>query len=85
LLGLFPDVPLERYDFIGNGSLGGSRLALLSREMREEAVRVYRMMMYLELSVNNMFYNEFTSALFLPHTDLNLFPSVAKVLNKIHK
>jgi uncharacterized 2Fe-2S/4Fe-4S cluster protein (DUF4445 family) len=83
LLGLFPDVPHEEYDFIGNGSWGGSRLALLSKEMREEAERVYKMMTYIELSVNNLFYNEFTSALFLPHTDLNLFPSVSEVLNKI--
>lgn len=83
LLGLFPDVPLERYEFIGNGALGGARLALLSKEMRGEAERIYRMMTYIELSVNNMFYNEFTSALFLPHTDMNLFPSVAEALNKV--
>jgi uncharacterized 2Fe-2S/4Fe-4S cluster protein (DUF4445 family) len=80
LLGLFPDIPHEKYDFIGNGSLGGSRLALLSKEMRDEAVRVYKMMTYIELSVNNLFYNEFTSALFLPHTDLAQFPSVSEVL-----
>jgi uncharacterized 2Fe-2S/4Fe-4S cluster protein (DUF4445 family) len=82
LLGLFPDVPLEKFDFIGNGSLGGSRLALLSKDMREEAERIYKMMTYIELSVNNLFYNEFTSALFLPHTDLTLFPSVAETLDK---
>ncbi len=82
LLGLFPDEPLEKYDFIGNGSLGGARLALLSQDMREEAERVYKMMTYIELSVNNMFYNEFTSAMFLPHTDLRLFPTVAKVLDE---
>jgi uncharacterized 2Fe-2S/4Fe-4S cluster protein (DUF4445 family) len=83
LLGLFPDVPLEKYEFIGNGSLGGARLALLSRKKREEAEKIYRMMTYIELSVNNLFYNEFTSALFLPHTDINLFPSVAQTLAKI--
>ncbi|MEE9151065.1 MAG: ASKHA domain-containing protein [Thermoplasmata archaeon] len=82
LLGLFPDVPLKKYEFIGNGSLGGARLALLSKEMREEAKRIYSMMTYIELSVNNMFYNEFTSALFLPHTDMNLFPSVERTLAK---
>jgi uncharacterized 2Fe-2S/4Fe-4S cluster protein (DUF4445 family) len=82
LLGLFPDVPKEKYEFIGNGSLGGARLALLSRDMREEAERIYRMMTYIELSVNNMFYNEFTSALFLPHTDMKLFPSVAEMLEE---
>jgi uncharacterized 2Fe-2S/4Fe-4S cluster protein (DUF4445 family) len=82
LLGLFPDVPKEKYEFIGNGSLGGARLALLSREIREEAERIYKMMTYIELSVNNMFYNEFTSALFLPHTDMKLFPSVAEMLKE---
>jgi uncharacterized 2Fe-2S/4Fe-4S cluster protein (DUF4445 family) len=85
LLGLFPDVPMEKYDFIGNGSVGGSRLALLSKDMRDEAVRIYKMMTYIELSVNNLFYNEFTSALFLPHTDLTLFPSVSEVLEDNHK
>jgi uncharacterized 2Fe-2S/4Fe-4S cluster protein (DUF4445 family) len=85
LLGLFPDVPLDKYEFIGNGSLGGARLALLSQDMRKEAERIYKMMTYIELSVNNMFYNEFTSALFLPHTDINLFPSVADSLAKIQE
>ena len=82
LLGLFPDIPLKKYDFIGNGSLGGARLALLSKDMRAEAEKIYRKMAYIELSVNNLFYNEFTSALFLPHTDLSLFPTVEKILNK---
>lgn len=85
LIGLFPDVPLDKYEFIGNGSLGGARLALLSKDMRKEAERIYRVMTYIELSVNNMFYNEFTSALFLPHTDMNLFPSVSETLSKIQE
>lgn len=80
LLGLFPDIPMKKYDFIGNGSLGGARLALLSKDMRTEAEKIYRKMAYIELSVNNMFYNEFTSALFLPHTDLSLFPTVESIL-----
>ena len=71
------------YEFIGNGSLGGARLALLSKDMIKEAERIYKMMTYIELSVSNMFYDEFTSALFLPHTDINLFPSVADSLTKI--
>ncbi len=60
--------------------MGGARLALLSRDMRAMAEKIYKKMAYIELSVNNMFYNEFTSALFLPHTDLSLFPSVEAVL-----
>jgi uncharacterized 2Fe-2S/4Fe-4S cluster protein (DUF4445 family) len=40
------------------------------------------MMTYLELSADNSFYDAFTSALFLPHTDMGQFPSVAAVFEK---
>ena len=46
------------------------------REISETAAK----MTYLELSADNTFYEAFTSALFLPHTDLRQFPSVARVL-----
>ena len=39
-------------------------------------------MTYLELSADNTFMDEYTSALFLPHTDLSGFPSVAATLQK---
>jgi uncharacterized 2Fe-2S/4Fe-4S cluster protein (DUF4445 family) len=38
-------------------------------------------MTYIELSADNTFYEAFTSALFLPHTDLSRFPSVAQVIS----
>ena len=34
------------------------------------------MMTYLELSADNTFFDEFNAAMFLPHTDESLFPSV---------
>jgi uncharacterized 2Fe-2S/4Fe-4S cluster protein (DUF4445 family) len=37
-------------------------------------------MTYLELSADNSFMDEYTSALFLPHTDLDAFPSVQALL-----
>jgi len=37
-------------------------------------------MTYLELSADNSFMDEYTSALFLPHTDLDAFPSVRALL-----
>ncbi len=40
-------------------------------------------MTYIELSADNSFYDSFTSALFLPHTDLSKFPSVVKELEQI--
>jgi uncharacterized 2Fe-2S/4Fe-4S cluster protein (DUF4445 family) len=80
LLGLLPDVPLEKFKFIGNGSLAGSYLTLISDDKRKEAEDVYEKLTYIELSVSNEFYNEFVSALFLPHTNLSLFPSLKEIL-----
>ncbi len=74
-IGMFPDVATDKYRFIGNGSLGGARLALLSSEMRREMLEVFDKMTYLELSVDNDFYEEFSSSLFIPHTDIGRFPS----------
>ena len=74
-IGMFPDISRERYRFIGNGSLEGARLALLSEDMRKDMVEIFDQMTYIELSVDNDFYNEFTSSMFIPHTDLAKFPS----------
>ena len=79
-IGLLPDLPWEKFHFLGNTALQGALLALLSREYRQEVSEAAHMMTYLELSADNTFYDAFTSALFLPHTDLARFPSVAEVL-----
>ncbi len=76
-LGLLPDLPQEKYEFIGNSSVKGARLALLSGAAWQEAQELARKMTYIELSVGNVFMDEFVSATFIPHTDLSLFPSVS--------
>lgn len=75
-IGLLPDLPPEKYVFAGNTSLKGAELALLSRPAWQGALELARRMTYLELSAGNLFMEEFMSALFLPHTQLELFPSV---------
>jgi uncharacterized 2Fe-2S/4Fe-4S cluster protein (DUF4445 family) len=75
-IGLLPDLPQEKFDFIGNSSLKGAHLVLLSRKALGYVGDLARSMTYLELSLGNAFMDEYVSALFLPHTDLSLFPSV---------
>jgi uncharacterized 2Fe-2S/4Fe-4S cluster protein (DUF4445 family) len=75
-IGLLPDLPWERFEFLGNTSVKGAYLALLDREARAEIGQIASAMTYIELSADNSFYEAFTSALFLPHTDLSRFPSV---------
>ncbi|MER3543192.1 MAG: hypothetical protein C4311_00980 [Chloroflexota bacterium] len=80
-IGLLPDLPWEKFHFLGNTALRGALLALLSRQARRQIAEVAAKMTYLELSADNTFYNQFTSALFLPHTDITRFPSVAEALS----
>jgi uncharacterized 2Fe-2S/4Fe-4S cluster protein (DUF4445 family) len=75
-IGLLPDLPLDRFQFIGNSSVAGARIALVSNHAFEKAETIAKKMTYYELSVSHDFMNEFIAALFLPHTDQELFPSV---------
>jgi uncharacterized 2Fe-2S/4Fe-4S cluster protein (DUF4445 family) len=79
-IGLLPDMPWECFRFLGNTSVQGAYLALLDRQARQRVGDIAGRMTYVELSADNTFYDAFTSALFLPHTDLSRFPSVAGVL-----
>jgi uncharacterized 2Fe-2S/4Fe-4S cluster protein (DUF4445 family) len=80
-IGLLPDMPWENFDFLGNTSVRGAYYALLDWRKREQISEIARRMTYIELSADNSFYEAFTSALFLPHTDMNKFPSVADALS----
>jgi uncharacterized 2Fe-2S/4Fe-4S cluster protein (DUF4445 family) len=67
---------------MGNTSITGAYLCLLSEELRKEAEDVAAKMTYIELSVSRNFMDEYMSALFLPHTDITQFPTVAALMNK---
>jgi len=78
-IGLLPDLPIERFQFIGNGSLQGAKMALLSRQAFEAMEKkIAPNMTNFELSTDPEFMNEYTGSLFLPHTDIERFPSVQK-------
>jgi uncharacterized 2Fe-2S/4Fe-4S cluster protein (DUF4445 family) len=81
-IGLLPDLPWDRYQFLGNTAVHGAYLALLDRNTRQRIKDIASKMTYIELSADNTFYNAFMSALFLPHTDLSRFPSVEAILTK---
>ena len=81
-IGLLPDLPVDKFIFIGNGSLLGARLTSFSTDLLDDARRVAQMMTNLELSENAKFMNNYVAALFLPHTNANEFPTVSKRLAK---
>jgi uncharacterized 2Fe-2S/4Fe-4S cluster protein (DUF4445 family) len=80
-IGLLPEIPFERFLFIGNGSLLGARLISFCNETLDDAERIARMMTNVELSENPSFMDNYVAALFLPHTHVEEFPSVMKKVN----
>jgi len=80
-IGLLPDIPQDRFIFVGNGSLTGSRLVSFSTDLLDDARRVALMMTNLELSESHDFMHHYVAALFLPHTNTDEFPNVSKRLS----
>lgn len=68
-IGMLPDLPQDRFEYAGNGSLWGANLLLLSREARGEILRLADRITYLDLSTNPGYMGEFVASLFIPHTD----------------
>lgn len=75
-IGMLPDVHREKFEYIGNSSLMGAYLSLVSMDARRKLEEVANHMTYVELSVYPGYMDEFVSACFLPHTDIERFPSV---------
>lgn len=75
-IGLLPDVPLEVYEYIGNSSLAGARMSLLSHEAFAKTRDIAKSLTYLDLSSEPKYMDEYVASLFFPHTDIGRFPSV---------
>ena len=77
-IGLLPDMQVERIRFIGNSCITGAKRAMLNHQTFEEVNRIRDRISYQELMVDPAYMEKFTSACFLPHTDLAQFPSVVE-------
>ena len=79
-IGLIPDLSREKFHYVGNASLMGSYLCAVSGEFRRRQLDIARRITNIELSADPAYMEHYTGALFLPHTDLGNFPSVADAL-----
>jgi len=72
-IGLLPNVEDEKFVFIGNSSLAGTHMCLISEKhdakMRELASKIT----YMDLSTEAAYMDEYVSAMFIPHTNEKLF------------
>ncbi len=84
-IGMLPEIPAERICFVGNSSLAGARLSLLSQEAMGKVKEIASKMTYFDLMSNPKYMDKFISANFLPHTNPDEFPLVYKELAKKHQ
>ena len=82
VIGLLPDLPRERFQYIGNSSLMGSYMILVSQDFRQRQLDIAKRMTYVELNTDPSYMDQYTGALFLPHTDPALFPTVNAMKKK---
>jgi len=81
VIGLLPEMDLDRIRFIGNGSLMGAKMSSLTNRIRKDVVEVTKRMTNFELSETPSFMDHYVAALFLPHTDMDQFPKLKRRLD----
>lgn len=80
-IGMLPDLAKDKFEYIGNSSLTGSCMGLISKDAINKVQDIANQMTYVELSVYPSYMDEFISACFLPHTDIDKFESVKEKLS----
>jgi uncharacterized 2Fe-2S/4Fe-4S cluster protein (DUF4445 family) len=75
-IGLLPDLHQDRMRFVGNSSVAGAKLAAICSDCYDEMFDLAARTTYFELSTDPTFMDQFVSACFLPHTNIELFPNV---------
>jgi len=75
-IGLLPKLIHDKVHFIGNTSVSGAHMALISARHRQLLFEVAHRMTYLDLSTELGYMDQYSAALFLPHTDASLFETI---------
>jgi uncharacterized 2Fe-2S/4Fe-4S cluster protein (DUF4445 family) len=81
-IGLLPEIDPDRITYIGNGSLLGARMCCLTNRIRKDVADLLKKMTNFELSETPSYMGHYIAALFLPHTDLDLFPKLKDRLDR---
>ena len=83
LIGMYPEIPLDKVRVVGNAAGVGARMALVSEEERDRAEQIAQSVNYLELAAVSSFQDEYMKSLFFPYRDLNRYPSSTQLLNRL--
>lgn len=82
-IGMYPEIPLEKIEFVGNLAGTGSRMSLISKEMRDYTEKISKTVKYYELATDKDFQDEYIKSLYFPHADLNKYPNTVELLRRL--
>ena len=80
-IGIFPDLPREKYSVLKNTSLDGARILLLDHSRLKEARELAQNIYCVQFASIPDFLVRMQAAKFVPHTDMGRYPSVQKQLS----
>ena len=75
-IGMYPDLPREKFVMLGNSSLDGAQKLLLDRHLVVRATELVKKITYVQFGNAGDFVEKMHAAQFLPYTDLDEYPSV---------
>ena len=79
-IGIFPDLPREKYTVLKNTSLEGARMVLLDHALLKEAQDLIESIYCVQFASIPDFLIRMQAAKFIPHTDMNRYPNIQKRL-----
>lgn len=80
-IGIFPDIPREKYCVLSNTSLDGARILLLDRSRLQEVRELSENIYCVQFASIPDFLIRMQAAKFIPHTDMSRYPSIQARLN----
>lgn len=72
-IGLIPKIDIDKIYFAGNTSLEGAKMTACHEEIRNRLLKISGSTAYYDLMGEEDYVEEFRKAMFLPHTDIELF------------
>lgn len=66
-IGMFPDIPRDRFQQVGNAAGTGARQALISKSLRQTSSELASRIEYIELTNHPDFQNRFLNHMYLPY------------------
>lgn len=77
-IGMYPDIPREKFRILGNSSLAGVKKLLTDRTQLDRVRYFAGQTAYVQFGAMEKFVENMTAAQFLPHTNAALYPSVRR-------